>query len=164
MGPSIANRSKHWVNGSRFELSRSRMLKAIKASMKGILAMHAARRSRGVNPNRSSFIGDGRTLRLCRFFRRALILPMRYLSTGQTGALNGRNSAKKSRALAGRSAVSQPAFEIWIYVMIRLQRQIGNSRLIRFGGNWHMQNRLRRYLMNLFTLGIANCLALARRR
>jgi len=61
--------------------------------------MHAARRSRGVNPNRSSFIGDGRTLRLCRFFRRALL----YYRCGicqpvKPGALNGRNSAKKSRA------------------------------------------------------------------
>ncbi len=72
----------------------------MKASMKGILAMHAARRSRGVNPNRSSFIGNGRTLRLCRFFRRALL----YYRCGicqrvKPGALNGRNSAKKSRAL-----------------------------------------------------------------
>ena len=62
MSPSIANRSKHLLNDPRFEPSRSRMLNAMKANTKGMLAIHASRRRFRVDPNRSGFIGVGPTL------------------------------------------------------------------------------------------------------
>ena len=62
MSPSIANRSKHLLNDPRFEPSRSRMLNAMKANTKGMLAIHASRRRFRVDPNRIGFIGVGPTL------------------------------------------------------------------------------------------------------
>jgi hypothetical protein len=62
MSPSIANRSKHLLNDPRFEPSRSRMLNAMKANTKGMLAIHASRRRFRADPNRIGFIGVGPTL------------------------------------------------------------------------------------------------------
>jgi len=54
-------RSKHRVNEPKLEPSRSRILKAMKANTNGMHAMHVARRTCEVNPNRSSFIDVSRT-------------------------------------------------------------------------------------------------------
>jgi len=53
---SMTNRSEDFVREAKFEPSRSRILNAMKARTKGMLAIHAACRRVEVCPTRKSFI------------------------------------------------------------------------------------------------------------
>jgi hypothetical protein len=56
------------------EPSRSRILKAMKATTKGMQAMHAARRTCEVNPNPRSFTEVNQTLSVIAAFRCSSII------------------------------------------------------------------------------------------
>jgi hypothetical protein len=60
MSASIIECSKHRVNDIKFDPSRSRMLKAMKANTKGMHAIHAARRNFQVGLSRKprSIVGS----------------------------------------------------------------------------------------------------------